>query len=571
MTHGAWLDLGTLSDFPEDRPVLRKANGQRFACVRRGDSVSAIDDRCPHQGYPLSQGTCADGVLTCEWHNWKFDLTSGQCLFGGEAVRHYPTRIEGGRVHLNPAIDVDKESARLRAGLSEALVRDEMGRALREALRLGQFVPHPKNERLGPLATAFEHVAADGARRAEYGFDHGLAVFTDLTTWAERGWLSHEETFVAAAHGTAEPSRYLTARKQAPSLPDAADPLAIMAISDALVAERREEAEARVRAITVALGANAAANALLPFLSRHLYDYGHSAIYTAKALELSRRFPTIAADIFAALAVSLAWATAETALPPFSATRDALEHLGSFDGGGGTVDFDPAERATFEATVLSGEGAAANATVEHLRRGVAPRTLLTAVAHAAAERISRFDAAWERRVDAEVSILDVTHTMTFAEAALALTEGAAPQQAARFAVLAAAFVGKVRHGDRDNIADPKPFTNAPDLKAALDARDPGAALALALEMSPTERRAAYAEIAPFAAFDASVRPIFYAHTVKCTEAAYRLDLADPFTDATYLRAVLSHIVPRRLEWGPRRLAAVATKFLKDGRPPEGLY
>jgi hypothetical protein len=90
-------------------------------------------------------------------------------------------------------------------------------------------------------------------------------------------------------------------------------------------------------------------------------------------------------------------------------------------------------------------------------------------------------------------------------------------------------------------------------------------------MSPAERRAAYAGLAPFAAFDAATRPIFYAHTVKNTEACHRLDRDDPHTDGTYLRALLSYIVPPRREWRARRTAAVAAKFLTDGRPPEGLY
>src|SRR5689334_5190621 len=48
-----WTDLGSLDDLPEGALVLRKdAGGRRYACVRQGDVVHALDDRCPHQGYP---------------------------------------------------------------------------------------------------------------------------------------------------------------------------------------------------------------------------------------------------------------------------------------------------------------------------------------------------------------------------------------------------------------------------------------------------------------------------------------------------------------------------------------
>lgn len=600
MTTETWLDLGPLDDLPEGRPVLRKAGGLRFACVRSGDQAFAIDDRCPHQGYPLSQGSCKDGVLTCEWHNWKFDLASGECTFGGEAVRRYPTRVEGGRVHLSTAIDAEREAARLRLGLSKALARDEMGRALREALRLGQIAEHPRAATLGTIAAGLELCAQDGARRAEYGFDHGLAVLADLTTWAERGWLGREEAFVAAAHAVAEPSRHLGARAVAPPEAAGVDPLDPTRVVDALVHERREEAEARVRAITRAHGGARAAAALVPFLARHLYDYGHGAIFVAKAAELADRFPAIAEDVLGSVAVTLAWATAETALPPFTATRAALARLdalpetdqgatatqggldgagegaparhGELDGAGeGALDLEGEARAEYERAVLSGEAAGANATVDLLEHGFDPRAILRAVAHAAAERIRRFDGAWEGRTDAEVGVLDVTHTFTFAESALALAAHAEPRDVARLAVLAAAFVGKVRAGDRQDLSDPAPRTSAPDLTSAVEARDAGRAIAIARAMTADERRAAYASLAPFAALDAATRPIFYAHTVKNTEAFHRLDRADPHGDATYLAALLSYIVPPRRELRLRRVAAVAHKFLADGRPPEGLY
>ena len=56
----------------------------------------AIDNRCPHEGYPLVQGTVNDCVLTCDWHNWKFDLNDGKCTRGGEDVRSYPIHIDNG-------------------------------------------------------------------------------------------------------------------------------------------------------------------------------------------------------------------------------------------------------------------------------------------------------------------------------------------------------------------------------------------------------------------------------------------------------------------------------------------
>lgn len=37
----------------------------------------ALDNRCPHMGFPLSRGSTKDGILTCDWHHAKFDLKGG--------------------------------------------------------------------------------------------------------------------------------------------------------------------------------------------------------------------------------------------------------------------------------------------------------------------------------------------------------------------------------------------------------------------------------------------------------------------------------------------------------------
>ncbi|MFO0759968.1 MAG: Rieske (2Fe-2S) protein [Byssovorax sp.] len=572
------IDLGPIDDLPEAEPVLRKHEGHRFVCVRRGGEVDALDDRCPHQGYPLSQGSVQGGVLTCEWHNWKFDLQTGTCTFGGEPVRRYPTHVENGRIKLDLAIDTAAEARRLVKGLRAALVDDDPARALREGLRLGALRMGPLPPGLGALYPAFELVARDGAERAEYGFDHGLALLADLVSWVERGVLPAAEAFVAGTRAVTEPSRHLGPRRPSREV-GKSDPRELLArvadleedaplrVSEALIAERREEAEAALRGLMEPRGLDGARAALLPFVSRHLYDYGHGAIFLTKALELGERFPGAATELLVASAVQLGWATAETALPPFAATRAGLGALAGLD----LVDHPAAgfDRARYEAAVLEGERAAVEATVRLLGEGVAPKDLLTATGHAAAIRLGRFDSAWEARLDAEVGVLDVTHCVTFTEAALVLARRASPREAARLALLAAAFVGKLRKGDgADRVG---PAAGAPDLVRSVEARDLPAALAAARDLDGKGRVEAYRALGPFMAFDGAVRPIFVAHLVKNTEALRRLDEADPTADGAYLDALLRYAVPRRREVRVQRVAAVAQKFLADGKPPEGLY
>ena len=58
--------------------------------------LHACNSRCPHEGSPLVEGSLDSGcVLTCQWHNWKFELSSGANLYGGEALRIYPVQVRG--------------------------------------------------------------------------------------------------------------------------------------------------------------------------------------------------------------------------------------------------------------------------------------------------------------------------------------------------------------------------------------------------------------------------------------------------------------------------------------------
>ena len=60
--------------------------------------VYALDNRCPHMGFPLSQGTLKDGILTCHWHHARFDLHNGGTFdqWAGD-VESYPLQIRNNR------------------------------------------------------------------------------------------------------------------------------------------------------------------------------------------------------------------------------------------------------------------------------------------------------------------------------------------------------------------------------------------------------------------------------------------------------------------------------------------
>src|SRR5918911_346374 len=57
--------------------VVAHVDGHTLALFADGDAVRAVDNRCPHMGFPLHRGTVRDGILTCHWHHARFDVATG--------------------------------------------------------------------------------------------------------------------------------------------------------------------------------------------------------------------------------------------------------------------------------------------------------------------------------------------------------------------------------------------------------------------------------------------------------------------------------------------------------------
>lgn len=78
--------LGSLEAFPLDVATPVKAGGSGYVVVRSReapDEVCVVVNKCPHAGLSLTSGPkggYADGVITCPWHNSRFEVCSGENL-----------------------------------------------------------------------------------------------------------------------------------------------------------------------------------------------------------------------------------------------------------------------------------------------------------------------------------------------------------------------------------------------------------------------------------------------------------------------------------------------------------
>jgi nitrite reductase (NADH) small subunit len=71
---------------------------RRIAIFNLGGTLYAIDNRCTHRDGPVGAGALNDVVITCPWHGWRFNVTSGRCLEDGANLRCYPVHVEGSNV-----------------------------------------------------------------------------------------------------------------------------------------------------------------------------------------------------------------------------------------------------------------------------------------------------------------------------------------------------------------------------------------------------------------------------------------------------------------------------------------
>ncbi len=75
-----------------------------IAVFLEGGHYYALEDSCPHQGAPLSDGILFDKCVTCTWHGWRFSLEDGRWLDSHKSknqVPTYPVRVEGDEIRVS--------------------------------------------------------------------------------------------------------------------------------------------------------------------------------------------------------------------------------------------------------------------------------------------------------------------------------------------------------------------------------------------------------------------------------------------------------------------------------------
>jgi len=404
----------TLEQLREAGRLVVALNGHTVCLLADGDEVHAVDNRCPHMGFPLHRGTVSDGILTCHWHHARFDLCSGGTFDQwADELRRFPVELDGGEIYVDvtPRRDpVDHQRARLQVGLERdiSLVVAKAAIVLTEADPTG--------------ADPFRAGLDFGVRRRGGGWFRGLTTLSCLMNLVPR--LAPDDRAAALYHGLSDvgaDSAGMEPRFPLQPLPgEEVEPARLARWFRGFIEVRDAEGAERALVSAVRAGASQAelADMLFAAATDHRYlDGGHTLDFVNKALEaLDAAGWERAEAVLAALPAQLAFAER---MEEANAWRNPIDLVALLEDAFARLpEALAAERRDWDGrdalveTLLSAEpGEILEALLAALHDGAREVELASAVSFAAATRIARFPTSNEFG-DWDTAL----HTFTFANA-----------------------------------------------------------------------------------------------------------------------------------------------------------
>jgi nitrite reductase/ring-hydroxylating ferredoxin subunit len=517
----------SLSDVREAGRVVVSIGGHTVCLLADGDEIHAIDNRCPHMGFPLHRGTVADGILTCHWHHARFDLCSGGTFDQwADDLRRFPVEVRGDDVYVDIAPREDRAEHQRRR-LQVGLERDIPLVLAKATIVLSETDPTGVD--------VFRAGLDFGVERRAGGWLRGLTTLTCLMNLAPT--LDDADLPVALYHGLADVSD--ESAGDPPRFPLAPLPTEGAGVDQLARWFRRfvevRDAEGAERALVSAVRAGASQTQLADLLfaaaTDHRYlDGGHTLDFANKALESLdvagwERAEAVLASVPSQIAgaermeESNAW---RNPVDLVALLEEAFERLPeALEAGRAARSSAWTGRSPLVELVL-GEDAAASidALLEALHAGASEVELASAVAFAAALRIARFPTTNEFG-DWDTAL----HTFTFANAVeQGLRRSPSPELLRGvFDAAASVYLDRFLNVPATRLPTPLPVDDPDallaDLPALLDRQqqvdEAGELVASYLAAGGAPRRL----VAALGA--ALVRENRNFHTIQCVEAAVR--------------------------------------------------
>ena len=97
-----FVPAARLDDLQRAGMLTVRRGGHTIVLVQNEAEIYAVDNRCPHMGFPLDKGTVKDGILVCHWHHARFDLTSGGTFDQwADDIRAFPVEVRDGEIWVD--------------------------------------------------------------------------------------------------------------------------------------------------------------------------------------------------------------------------------------------------------------------------------------------------------------------------------------------------------------------------------------------------------------------------------------------------------------------------------------
>jgi nitrite reductase/ring-hydroxylating ferredoxin subunit len=390
-----FVRVGTLEELAARRMTVVSGAHTPLLVIADGSRCYAVDNRCPHLGFPLQRGTLEDGILTCHWHHARFDVASGGGFdLWADDLPTAAVEVRDGDVWVSTCLRHADGQAHWRNRLRDGMAHD-LGLVIAKAI-LGlraQGVP--------PLDLIRE-AALFGARgRADWGA--GLTVLTALGNLLPE--LSEESSYLALYKGIAKVAEDCAGRPaRRPGQPlEPPPPAATLArwLRHWTAVRHRDAIERTVLAgISARLAPAALAEMLLAAATDRVFaDGGHTLDFINKAFELldligwahaAAVLPTVVEHLASARGAeeSTAWRH------PIDLVSLAADVAAEFPS---AIAIGARSARRWEGTIALAEaflgdtpGAIGQAMIDAIAEGAAPPDLGRALAYAAALRLARF-------------------------------------------------------------------------------------------------------------------------------------------------------------------------------------
>lgn len=406
---------GSVSDLhAKGRLVLRGRHRPVLVVYDKG-RIFALDNRCPHMGFPLDRGSVQDGILTCHWHHARFDLASG-CTFDlwADDVPTCPVELRAdGGIWVQPSFGEADAAAHWQRRLQDGMAHN-LGLVIAKAV-YGQLAAGV------PAVEILRQAALFGARNRD-GWSVGLTILTALGNVLPV--LGEEEVYLALFHGVRRVAADCAGeapRRERAALASRPELAVLKRWLKGWTAVRHREAAERTVLTAIAAGAPPSALADLMVAAgteRAFADGGHVLDFINKAFECQDLVGfDHAAELLPALVPVLTAGQGAEEATSWRSPVDliALCQTGAEELAGvfaGQIGQSWSDHAALADTLLGDDPVAlVGALTDAGRAGASPADLGRSLAYAAALRVARFGNANEH-ADWETA----HHVFTYANA-----------------------------------------------------------------------------------------------------------------------------------------------------------